>query len=84
MRRNISFRPPRVLIDGHDSEGKLILADSQLAALIVRLDGEHHVPEHRGCWRLEPRLGKCAVSTALLFRTPEEAGDWVRQRLTGA
>ena len=74
---DISFRPTRVLIDGHDSEGKLILADGQLAALIVSLDGEHHAPEHRGCWHLEPRLGKCAVSTAPLFRTPEEAGDWV-------
>jgi hypothetical protein len=84
MSVDISFRPSRVLIDGHVSEGKLILADAQLAALIVRLDGEHHAPEHRGCWRLEPWLSKCAVSTAPLFRTPEEAGDWVRQRLTGA
>jgi hypothetical protein len=81
---DISFRPTRVLIDGYDSEGKLILADGQLAALIVRLDGEHHAPEHRGWWHLEPRLGKCAVSPAPLFKTPEEAGDWVRQRLTGA
>jgi hypothetical protein len=81
---DISFRPTRVLIDGHVSEGKLILADGQLAALIVRLDGEHHTPEHRGCWHLEPRLGKCAVSTTPLFWTPEEAGDRVRQRLIGA
>jgi hypothetical protein len=81
---DISFRPTRVLIDGHDSEGKLILADGQLAALIVRHNGEHHAPEHRGCWHLESGLGKCAVSEMLLFRTPEEAGDWVRQRLEGA
>jgi hypothetical protein len=30
---HISFRPTRVLIGGHDIEGKLILADGQLAAL---------------------------------------------------
>ena len=26
----ISFQPIRVLIDGHDSEGRLVLADDQL------------------------------------------------------
>ena len=39
MPLDISFQPMRVLIDGHDSEGRLILADDQLAAVIVRLDG---------------------------------------------
>ncbi|MGF9757069.1 hypothetical protein AAII07_17840 [Microvirga sp. 0TCS3.31] len=39
MTLDISFQPMRVLIDGHDSEGNLILADGQLAAVIVRLDG---------------------------------------------
>ena len=36
---DISFQPMRVLIDGHDSEGRLVLVDDQLAAVIVRLDG---------------------------------------------
>ena len=45
MSRDISFQPLRVLIDGHDSEGNLVLADNQLAAVIVRLDGESHDPK---------------------------------------
>ena len=83
MRRNVSFQPMRVLIDGHDSEGRLILADNQLAAVIVRLDGQSHDPEHKGLWNLEAGFGRCSVRDAPLFKTPEEAGAWVDQTLTG-
>jgi hypothetical protein len=38
----------RVLIDGQDSEGYLVLSDRQLATVIVRLDGQTHDPEHKG------------------------------------
>lgn len=82
MPLDISFQPMRVLIDGHDSAGKLVLADNQLAAVFVRLDGTHHDPEHQGCWHLEAGFGKCNVQ-APLFRTPGEAGAWVERRLTG-
>ena len=37
MTLDISFQPLPVLIDGHDSQGNLVLADNQLAAVIVRL-----------------------------------------------
>ena len=82
MRRNVSFQPLRVLIDGHDSKGRLILPDNQLAAVIVRLDGEHHDPDHTGRWHLEAGFGKCNLRYARLFKTPEEAGAWVDQTLT--
>jgi hypothetical protein len=78
----ISFMPMRVLIDGHDSEGRLILTDNQLAAVFVRLDGTHHDPEHKGWWHLEAGFGKCNTRDAPLFKTPEEAGAWVDQILT--
>ena len=57
----ISFQPIRVLIDGHDSEGRLVLADDQLAAVIVRLDGDVHDATSRGLWHLEAGFGKCAA-----------------------
>jgi hypothetical protein len=79
---HISFMPMRVLIDGHDSEGRLILTDNQLAAVFVRLDGTHHDPEHKGWWHLEAGFGKCNTRDAPLFKTPEEAGAWVDQILT--
>ena len=83
MTFHISFRSMRVLIDGHDSEGRLVLADDQLAAVIVRLDGEAHDVAQKGLWHLEAGFGKCAAppSGAPLWATPEEAGLWVRKQL---
>jgi hypothetical protein len=78
----ISFHPMRVLIDGKDTEGKLVLVDGQLAAVIARLDGTTHRSKHKGQWHLEAGLGKCAVRTTHLFKTPEEAGAWVERTLT--
>jgi hypothetical protein len=78
MPLDISFQPLRVLIDGHDSDGRLILADSQLAAVIVRLNGEHHDLERKGRWHLEAGFGKCNIRDAPLFKTPDEAGAWVQ------
>jgi hypothetical protein len=78
---DISFQPMRVLIDGHDTDGRLVLADNQLAAVFVRLDGTHHDPDRYGLWHLEAGFGKCSVRDAPLFKTPEEAGAWVEQTL---
>ena len=82
MTLDISFQPIRVLIDGHDTDGRLILADGQLTAVIVRLDGSIHDPEHKGLWHLEAGFGKCDVRKLSLFRTPEEAGAWVERVMT--
>ncbi len=60
MSHQIALHPIRVLIDGHDSDGHLVLADGQLTAVIVRLDGEHHTVG-RGQWHLEAGFGKCAA-----------------------
>ena len=85
MTFHISFQPMRVLIDGHDSEGRLVLADDQLAAVIVRLDGEAHDLAQKGLWHLEAGFGKCAAPPydMPLWATPEEAGLWVEEKLTG-
>jgi hypothetical protein len=85
MTFNISTRPIPVLIDGHDSEGRLVLADGQLVAVIVLLDGQHHSPEEKGRWHLEAGFGKCTPHPAgdPLWNTPEEAGMWIQNKLTG-
>jgi len=83
MLLDISLFPMRVLIDGHDTDGNLVLADSQLVAVVVRLDGTHHDPGHRGWWHMEAGFGKCNSQRAPLFRTPVEAGAWVGQTLMG-
>ena len=83
MTFHISFQSMRVLIDGHDSEGRLVLADDQLAAVIVRLDGEAHDLAQKGLWHLEAGFGKCTppMDVAPLWNTPEEAGVWVGDQL---
>ncbi|HEY8381535.1 MAG TPA: hypothetical protein VIL09_05210 [Microvirga sp.] len=83
MTPTISFVSMRVLIDGHDTDGRLVLADDQLAAVFVRLDGTYHDPEHLGWWHLEAGFGKCSTQHAPLFQTHEEAGTWVSQVLAG-
>jgi len=81
---DITFQPVKVLIDGHDSEGRLVFADDQLAGVIVRLDGEAHDPEQKGQWHLEAGFGKCDARIAPpTFRTQDEVEAWIRQRLTG-
>ena len=84
MPHQITFQPMRVLIDGTDSDGRLILADDQLTAVIVLLDGEHHAVD-RGKWHLEAGFGKCAVvpANAPLWDTPDDAAAWVQERLAG-
>jgi hypothetical protein len=81
MALDITFQSMRVLIDGHDTDGRLILADGQLAAVVVRLDGSTHDPEHKGLWHLEAGFGRCNVHGLSLFKTPEEAGAWVERVL---
>jgi hypothetical protein len=74
MSLDITFMPMRVLIDGHDSDGNLILSDGQLAAVIVRLDGEHHGGEDKGLWNLEAGFGKCADRNAPCSRHLKRPG----------
>ena len=81
---DISLQPMRVLIDGKDTEGNHVLVNGQLAAVIARLDGKTHRSKHRGRWHVLAGLGKCAVRTAHLFKTPEDAGAWVERTLTEA
>jgi hypothetical protein len=71
-----------VLIDGHGHEGRLILVDGQLAAVIVRLDSKAYALEQVGRWNVEAGFGNCDPLHSSLFETPEEAGAWVERTLT--
>jgi hypothetical protein len=60
----------------------MILVDGQFLAVVVRLAGQSHDPEHEGLWKLEAGFGKSAVRDAPLFEIPGEAGAWVVRTLT--
>jgi hypothetical protein len=81
MRSAISFQPIPVLIDGHDTEGSLVLHEGQLLAVLARLDGETHAPEFKGRWHLEAGFGACQEVGTQLFENLEEAARWVFGRV---
>ena len=69
----ISFQPIPILIDGHDTQGRLVLVDGQLVAVLARIDGEAHASEVKGQWHLEAGFGPARTS-----RAPSSA-PWTRQ-----
>lgn len=74
----LNWTPVRVNTGSPDEEGRLVLVDDKLVAVLVRLSGAHPEPELQGAWFVEvgfgPLLGKHGV-----FATFEEAAVWVRQ-----
>jgi hypothetical protein len=73
----ITFQAIPILIDGHDTQGQLVLADGELTAVLARLDGDAHDPKMKGWWHLEAGFGRCdAAKSLVVFKTFEEAGSW--------
>jgi hypothetical protein len=80
MALSISFQPIPILIDGHDTQGQLVLADAQLVAVLSRIDGAAHGPELKGQWHLEAGFGPCPDNNAV-FGTLDAVEAWVRGRI---
>ena len=53
----ITFQPVDVLTGSKDHEGRLMLVNGRLAAVLVRLDDEAHLPLLRGAWYIEHGFG---------------------------
>lgn len=79
---SISLQTLPAHLDGDDQDGRLILVDGKLAAVLVRLDSEAHPPEVLGCWHLEAGFGPFdPAGQEFLFDTPDEAARWVADRI---
>ena len=72
MRPRISLQPIEVLTASQDREGRLVLADGMLVAVLVRLRDEAHDPLLRGAWYLETGFG-LLYGRHELFASLEEA-----------
>lgn len=83
MAQSITVQPIPVLIDGHDTEGMLVLSDGRLVAVLARLDGKHHGVD-AGKWHLEAGLGRCAPppGESLVWDTPQDGARWVETQLS--
>ena len=57
MRPQISFQPIEVLTASEDREGRLVLVDGNLVAVLVRLSDPAHDPLLRGAWYIEAGFG---------------------------
>ncbi len=77
----ISFQAIPILIDGHDTQGQLVLLDGQLVAVLARLDGDAHDPAMKSWWNLEAGFGPCQAIEDNIFQTLDEAGAWVRHKV---
>jgi hypothetical protein len=78
----ITFQAIPILIDGHDTQGQLVLFDHQLVAVLARLDGDAHDPAMKSWWNLEAGFGPCDAIGDNLFKTLDEVEAWVRQRIS--
>jgi hypothetical protein len=76
----LAWRPIRVNTGSCDTEGRLVLANAHLVAVLVRLDGKEH-GSSRGSWLLEAGFGPCQATGQDAFRTLLDAGHWIKTKL---
>ena len=76
----VSFQTIPILIDGHDTQGQLVLFDGQLVAVLARLDGDAHDPKMKSWWNLEAGFGPYQAIGDNLFQNLNDAEAWVRQQ----
>jgi hypothetical protein len=71
----ITLQPISVATGSQDEDGRLVLLDGKLVAVLVHLVDEVH-ETMRGAWYVEAGFGPCAASTARSFASLEEAERW--------
>jgi hypothetical protein len=82
---NIVFQPISIETSTADTDGRLVLVDGRLAALLIRLQDEMHPEDLRGAWFVEAAFGALSEEAGTAsFTTLEEAADWIKRRLSGS
>lgn len=84
MAPELLIQPMRVATRSADEDGRLVLADGRLVAILVRLADAAHAGM-AGSWFLEIGFGPCTTATHPVFRDLDAAQDWIcRQVLAEA
>src|SRR3954463_9658888 len=81
MRPQISFQPIEVLTASEDREGRLVLIDGNLVAVLVRLSDLAHDPLLLGAWYLEAGFG-LLNGRHEMFASLEEAAASIERDLS--
>ena len=80
MISRILLQPIRVATDSSDEDGRLVLVDGRLVAVLVHLQDSGH-DELTGSWFLEAGFGPCATPACETFKSLNAAQIWIMDRL---
>ena len=84
MALSLLLQPMRVATGGADEDGRLVLANGRLVAVLVRLADEVHAGRV-GSWFLEAGFGPCAAEVpSPTFESLDAAQAWVERQLAAA
>ena len=84
MALSLLVQPVRVATGSADEDGRLVLADGRLVAVLVRLADEIHAGRV-GSWHLEAGFGPCAAEVpSPTFDSLGAAQAWVERQLAAA
>ena len=72
-----TFQPVEVLTDGGDHDGRLVLVDGRLAAVLIRLSDPAYDENMRGSWYLEAGFSAALEMRHDLFATLAEAKETI-------
>jgi hypothetical protein len=67
--------------NGHDEEGRLVLAEGRLIAVLVPLSGLHEEQGVAGQWFLETGYGRGLSGEHPTFSDLSAAAEWIQQQL---
>jgi hypothetical protein len=79
---NITFQPIPVALDDENVEGRLVLADAHLVAVLVMLSPSHE--EFAGKWFAEALFGSLAEEGNPVFSDLEDARTWIMSPVRAA
>ena len=74
----VTWQPIRVETGTSEEDGRLVLADGKLVAVLVRLSDEYPQPDLHGQWFVEAGFGPIFQKHEV-FSTFEDAVAWIRQ-----
>ncbi len=74
----ITWKPVRVGAGTCDEDGRMVLVNGKLVAILVHLTGPYETPALRDKWFVEAGFGPLSDKHEL-FSTWEEAEAWVHQ-----
>ena len=84
MALSLLVQPMRVATGSADEDGRLVLANGRLVAVLVRLADEIHAGRV-GSWYLEAGFGPCAAEVpSPTFGSLDAAKAWVERQLAAA